>query len=98
MKSITIDRSKRLKDDPGKGHNRWHPDVPPVLEVDPVSGDLYVADTQNATIRRVTSGGSVTTLAGTAGSRASISGNSTASLSVGMTTEMERVESVTDGA
>ena len=30
---IRIDRSKRLKDDPGTGHNRWHPDVPPILEV-----------------------------------------------------------------
>lgn len=34
MKSIEIDRSKMLKDDPGKGHNRWHPDVTPILEVD----------------------------------------------------------------
>ena len=34
MKSVEIDRSKRLKDDPGKGHNRWHPDITPILEVD----------------------------------------------------------------
>lgn len=32
MKSIEIDRSKRLKEEPHKGHNRWHPDIPPVLE------------------------------------------------------------------
>ena len=30
---IRIDRSKRLRDDHGTGHNRWHPDVPPILEV-----------------------------------------------------------------
>jgi len=35
MKSIEIDRHKRLKEEPGKGHNRWHPDITPVLEVDP---------------------------------------------------------------
>ena len=35
MKSIEIDRNKRLKEEPGKGHNRWHPDITPVLEVDP---------------------------------------------------------------
>ncbi len=35
MKSIEIDRGKRLKEEPAKGHNRWHPDMTPVLEVDP---------------------------------------------------------------
>ena len=35
-KSIEIDRAKRLVDEPGKGHNRWHPDIAPVLEVDPM--------------------------------------------------------------
>ncbi|MED5208948.1 MAG: acetamidase/formamidase family protein [Chloroflexota bacterium] len=34
MKSVEIDRSKRLKDDLGKGHNRWHPDITPIIEVD----------------------------------------------------------------
>ena len=46
MKSIEIDRSKRLKDDPGKGHNRWHPDIPPILEVDP--GEDVVLETRDA--------------------------------------------------
>jgi formamidase len=32
MKSVEIDRSKRLIDQPQTGHNRWHPDVPPILE------------------------------------------------------------------
>ena len=46
MKSIEIDRSKRLKDDPGKGHNRWHPDVTPILEVDP--GEEVSLETRDA--------------------------------------------------
>ena len=35
MKSILIDRSRRLRDDPGTGHNRWHPDIAPILEAVP---------------------------------------------------------------
>jgi len=33
-KDIGIDRAKRLKDEPGKGHNRWHPDIAPAVEAD----------------------------------------------------------------
>ncbi|MCE2462822.1 MAG: acetamidase/formamidase family protein [Dehalococcoidia bacterium] len=47
MKSIEIDRSKRLKEEPNKGHNRWHPDVTPVVEVDP--GEEVVIETRDAT-------------------------------------------------
>ena len=46
MKSIEIDRNKRLKDEPEKGHNRWHPDITPVLEVDP--GEELVIETRDA--------------------------------------------------
>ena len=46
MQSIEIDRSKRLKQEPHKGHNRWHPDVTPVLEVDP--GEEVVLETRDA--------------------------------------------------
>ena len=46
MKSIEIDRSKRLKEEPQKGHNRWHPGVTPVLEVDP--GEEVVLETRDA--------------------------------------------------
>ena len=46
MKSIEIDRTKRLKQEPGKGHNRWHPDIPPVLEVDP--GEDVLLETRDA--------------------------------------------------
>ncbi len=46
MKSIEIDRSKRLKAEPHTGHNRWHPDIPPILEVDP--GEEVVLETRDA--------------------------------------------------
>ncbi len=35
MKSIQIDRTRLLKDQPDTGHNRWHPDITPLLEVVP---------------------------------------------------------------
>ena len=47
MKSIEIDRSKRLKDQPGKGHNRLHPDISPAVEVEP--GEEVVLETLDAT-------------------------------------------------
>src|SRR3989454_8601790 len=34
MKSVEIDRGKRLKDQPTMGHNRFHPDVSPILSVE----------------------------------------------------------------
>jgi len=34
MKSVEIDRSKRLRDQPATGHNRFHPDIPPIVSVD----------------------------------------------------------------
>ena len=34
MKSVEIDRGKRLRDQPATGHNRFHPDIPPILTVD----------------------------------------------------------------
>ena len=46
MKSITIDRNKRLKEEPHRGHNRWHPDIPPIMEVDP--GEEVVLETRDA--------------------------------------------------
>jgi formamidase len=35
-KTIEIDRTKPLREEPTKGHNRWHPDIPPVVEADPL--------------------------------------------------------------
>ena len=46
MKSIEIDRSKRLVEEPQKGHNRWHPDIQPVIEVD--QGEEVVFQTRDA--------------------------------------------------
>ena len=46
MKSIEIDFGKRLKQEPQKGHNRWHPDVQPVLEADP--GEEVVIEARDA--------------------------------------------------
>ncbi len=46
MKSIELDYSKQCADEPAKGHNRWHPDIPPALEVAP--GEEVVLQTRNA--------------------------------------------------
>ena len=46
MKSINIDRARRLKEEAHLGHNRWHPDIPPVVEVDP--GEEVVLETRDA--------------------------------------------------
>lgn len=43
MKSVEIDRAKQLWEQPDKGHNRWHPDVPPILEAD--EGEEVVLET-----------------------------------------------------
>jgi formamidase len=43
---VRIDRRKPLRDEPHTGHNRWHPDIPPVLRVDP--GDTVVLETRDA--------------------------------------------------
>jgi formamidase len=45
MKRIEIDRGKRLADQPSTGHNRFHPDIPPLLEVD--EGEEVVLETRD---------------------------------------------------
>ncbi len=45
MKSIEIDRSKPLRDQPGTGHNRFHPDIPPILEAE--AGEEVVLETRD---------------------------------------------------
>lgn len=45
-KTVSIDRSKRLRDEPGKGHNRWHPEIAPVVEVEP--GEDVAIETRDA--------------------------------------------------
>ena len=46
MPTISIDRSKRLKEEAHLGHNRWHPDIPPIVAVDP--GEEAVLETRDA--------------------------------------------------
>ena len=46
MQSIEIDRAKSLAQEPGRGHNRWHPDIPPLLEV--ATGEEVVLGTRDA--------------------------------------------------
>ena len=43
---IRIDRSRTLAEEPGTGHNRWHPRIPPILQCDP--GDEVVMGTRDA--------------------------------------------------
>ena len=43
---IRIDRTKSLAQDPGTGHNRWHPDIPPLIYCDP--GDEVILETRDA--------------------------------------------------
>jgi formamidase len=47
VKTISIDRNRHLADQPGTGHNRWHPDIPPVVEVD--EGEEIALETRDAT-------------------------------------------------
>jgi formamidase len=46
MHEIRIDRSKSLAQDAATGHNRWHPDIPPVIWCDP--GDEVILETRDA--------------------------------------------------
>jgi formamidase len=43
---IRIDRSKTLLEQPATGHNRWHPDIPPLVRCRP--GDEVVMETRDA--------------------------------------------------
>jgi formamidase len=43
---IRIDRRQTLLEEPNTGHNRWHPDVPPVVRCQP--GDEVVLETRDA--------------------------------------------------
>ena len=62
MQSITIDRSKRLKEEPQFGHNRWHPDIAPIVEVDP--GEEVILETRDASDSQIQPGMSETDLVG----------------------------------
>jgi formamidase len=45
-KRITIDRTAHLNEQPRTGHNRWHPEIDPVLQVDP--GEVILLETRDA--------------------------------------------------
>src|SRR5499425_3448493 len=46
MKGIRIDRKRHLADEPKTGHNRWHPDIAPIIEVD--EGEEVALETRDA--------------------------------------------------
>ncbi len=46
MKTVAIDRHRPLREEPRTGHNRWHPDVPPIVEVD--EGEEIALETRDA--------------------------------------------------
>jgi formamidase len=46
MQTIHIDRAKRLAAEPHTGHNRYHPDIPPVVEVG--EGEEVALETRDA--------------------------------------------------
>src|SRR5215813_5256421 len=46
MKNITVDRGKRLAEEPHRGHNRWHEAIPPVVEAAP--GEEVEIETRDA--------------------------------------------------
>jgi len=46
MHSIRIDRAKRLAHEPGRGHNRYHPDISPIVEVG--EGEEVALETRDA--------------------------------------------------
>ena len=58
---IRIDRSKTLAEDSATGHNRWHPDIPPVIRCDP--GDDVVLETRDALDGQIGPGSSLDAVA-----------------------------------
>ena len=45
MKHIQVDRKRRLRDEPGTGHNRFYPDLPPIVAVE--EGEEVALDTRD---------------------------------------------------
>jgi formamidase len=62
MKSVEIDRSKRLADQPDTGHNRWHPDIPPILEAN--EGEEVLLETRDALDGQIPPSATVESLGG----------------------------------
>lgn len=49
---ISIDRSRSLAEQPESGHNRWHPDIPPIARVRP--GQVVEIETRDAIDHQIT--------------------------------------------
>ena len=49
---IRVDLTKTLAEEQGTGHNRWHPDIPPILTIDP--GDEVLIETRDGGDSQVT--------------------------------------------
>ena len=52
MKTIELDYTRQCGDEPDKGHNRWHPDIPPAVTAAP--GEEVVMQTRNAFDMQIT--------------------------------------------
>ena len=52
MHAIHIDRGKRLCDQPNCGHNRYHPDIPPAVEIG--EGEEIALETRDALDGQIT--------------------------------------------
>ena len=52
MRAIRIDRGKRLCDEPNCGHNRYHPDIAPVVEID--QGEEIALETRDGLDGQIT--------------------------------------------
>ena len=52
MHTVRIDRGKRLCDEPNCGHNRYHPDIAPVVEIG--EGEEIALDTRDALDGQIT--------------------------------------------
>ena len=57
---VRINRAGRLRDEPHTGHNRWHPEIPPILEVAP--GETVYLETRDAADGQVKPGMTVADL------------------------------------
>jgi formamidase len=56
-REVRIDRGRPLTDQTETGHNRWHPDIPPILGCDP--GDEVILETRDALDGQLTPGATV---------------------------------------
>jgi formamidase len=61
MRAIRIDRGKRLCDEPNCGHNRYHPDIAPVVEID--EGEEIALETRDGLDGQITPSSTVTDFA-----------------------------------